>query len=38
VAPEQDRASVTDAKPGEAFELRVRDGERALDVFHHAYA
>jgi hypothetical protein len=29
--------AVTDAKTGEAFALPVRDGERALDVFHHPY-
>jgi hypothetical protein len=34
------RVSITvdDAKTGEAFELLVRDGERALDVFHHPFA
>jgi hypothetical protein len=30
--------AVTDTKTGEAFELPVRAGERALDVFHHPYA
>jgi hypothetical protein len=30
--------SVHDAKTGDAFELPVRDGERALDVYHHPYA
>jgi hypothetical protein len=30
--------SVTDTKTGAAFSLPVRDGERALDVFHHPYA
>jgi len=30
--------SVTDAKTGEAFELLVREGERALEVFHHPFA
>ncbi len=30
--------AVTDAKNGEAFELPVREGERALEVFHHPYA
>jgi hypothetical protein len=30
--------SVTDTKQREAFTLPVRDGERALDVFHHPYA
>ncbi|MBV8998177.1 MAG: hypothetical protein JO304_03895 [Solirubrobacterales bacterium] len=27
-----------DTKTGDAFELPIRDGERALDVFHHPYA
>jgi uncharacterized protein (UPF0248 family) len=38
--PSEDRVSVAvrDTKTGEAFELPVREGERALDVFHHAYA
>jgi hypothetical protein len=30
--------AVTDTKTGAAFSLPVRDGERALDVFHHPYA
>ncbi len=30
--------AATDTKTGEAFELRVREGERAFEVFHHAYA
>ena len=30
--------AVTDTKTGEAFELAVREGERALEVFHHPYA
>ena len=30
--------AVFDAKSGEAFEIPVRDGERALDVFHHPFA
>ena len=30
--------TVDDAKTGCAFELEVRDGERALDVFHHPFA
>jgi hypothetical protein len=30
--------SVADAKTGSAFQLEVRDGEQALDVFHHPYA
>jgi hypothetical protein len=36
----KDRAlvAVTDSKRGEAFSVLVRDGERALDVFHHPYA
>lgn len=29
--------AVNDAKTGEAFEVMVPDGERALDVFHHPY-
>ena len=29
---------VTDSKTGETLELPVRDGDRALDVFHHPYA
>jgi hypothetical protein len=35
-----DRAvvAVFDAKSGEAFEVPVRDGDRALDVFHHPFA
>jgi hypothetical protein len=35
-----DRAwvAVTDTKSGEAFSVPVRDGERALDVFHHPFA
>ena len=38
--PSQNRVSVavTDTKTGAAFELPVRDAERALDVFHHPYA
>jgi hypothetical protein len=38
--PSQDRVSVavTDTKTGNAFELPVRDGEHALDVFRHPYA
>jgi hypothetical protein len=34
------RVSITvhDAKTGEAFELLVRDGERALDVYDHPFA
>jgi hypothetical protein len=30
--------AVTDTKTGGGFELPVREGERALDVFHHPYA
>ena len=30
--------AVNDTKTGEAFELEVRPGHRALDVFHHPYA
>ncbi len=30
--------AVTDTKTGEAFELAVREGESALEVFHHPYA
>ena len=30
--------AVTDTKTGEAFELPVREGMRALEVFHHPYA
>lgn len=30
--------AVKDTKTGEAFELPVPDGERALDVFRHPYA
>ena len=30
--------AVDDAKTGEAFSIEVRDGERAMDVFHHPYA
>lgn len=30
--------AVEDTRTGEAFEVRVGDGERALDVFHHPYA
>jgi hypothetical protein len=29
---------VSDAKTGERFQVGVRDGESALDVFHHPYA
>ena len=30
--------AVTDTKTGEAFELPVREGERALELFPHPYA
>lgn len=30
--------AVADEKTGERFEIEVREGERALDVFHHPYA
>jgi hypothetical protein len=30
--------TVSDSKTGEAFVLEVREGEQALDVFHHPYA
>ena len=30
--------AVTDTKTGEAFELPVREGERALEVSDHPYA
>ncbi len=30
--------AVADTQTGVAFELPVREGERALDVFHHPYA
>jgi hypothetical protein len=30
--------AVTDITTGEAFQIEVRAGERALDVFHHPYA
>jgi hypothetical protein len=30
--------SVFDAKSGDAFEVPVADGERALDVFNHPFA
>ena len=35
-----DRVTVAlhDAKNGEGFEVEVRPGERALDVFHHPFA
>jgi hypothetical protein len=38
--PHDSRVSVAvnDTKSGDAFELEVRSGQRALDVFHHPYA
>ena len=38
--PDADRTTVhvLHAKNDEAFEIEVRAGERALDVFHHPYA
>jgi hypothetical protein len=30
--------AVADGKAGDCFTIDVRDGERALDVFHHPYA
>jgi hypothetical protein len=30
--------AVEDAKTGDAFAIEVREGERAMDVFHHPYA
>jgi hypothetical protein len=30
--------AVVDMRTGETFRVRVRDGERPLDVFHHPYA
>ena len=30
--------AVNDAKTDEAFTVEVRDGERAMDVFHHPFA
>ena len=35
---DQVTVAVTDTKTGEAFEVPVREGERALEVFHHPYA
>jgi len=38
--PHDDTAlvAVSDARTGESFSVEVRDGERAVDVFHHPYA
>jgi hypothetical protein len=30
--------AVADHKTGARFQIEVRDGERALDVFHHPFA
>jgi hypothetical protein len=30
--------AVADSKTGDAFVVAVRDGDRAMDVFHHPYA
>ncbi len=30
--------AVADTRTGESFELTIRDGENALEVFHHPYA
>ena len=30
--------AVADEKTGDAFAVDVRDGDRAMDVFHHPYA
>jgi len=30
--------TVNDSNTGDAFVIHVREGERALDVFHHPYA
>ncbi len=30
--------AVNDAKTGEAFTIPVRDGENAMDIFHHPFA
>jgi hypothetical protein len=37
-ASDQVMVAVNDAKSGEAFEILVAPGERALDVFHHPFA
>jgi hypothetical protein len=38
--PHDDRAivAVSDSKTGASFTIEVRDGQRALDVFHHPFA
>jgi len=35
---DQVTVAVTDTNTGEAFEVPVREGERAFEVFHHPYA
>jgi hypothetical protein len=35
---DQVSVAVNDTKSGEAFEILVAPGERALDVFHHPFA
>jgi hypothetical protein len=30
--------AVNDAKTGDAFAVEVREGDQAMDVFHHPYA
>jgi hypothetical protein len=37
-AGDQVMVAVNDTKSGEAFEILVGPGERALDVFHHPFA
>jgi hypothetical protein len=32
------RVSLQDARSGAGFDVPVRDGQRALDVFHHPFA
>ncbi len=36
--PDRPATTVNDIKTGKAFELPVRNGECAHDVFHHPYA
>ncbi len=37
-ATDQVTVSVSDAKTEDTFEIVVKPGERALDVFHHPFA
>jgi hypothetical protein len=30
--------SVSDARTGDSFEFEVREGDRAMDAFHHPYS